>query len=434
MFCQKFADDIAKSCYDHFDKLPKKGKPVLNKEWTLLAGIVMTSERKKLDIISLTTGTKCLGFSQLKETGNLVSDSHAEVLARRGLLTFLYYQMNLALKKNNSDVLMFDDTNKKFELRDGIKFHLFISHVPCGDAAIFPKNLIADPCLLVAESSRSEVGERNPKRIKIDECPLIADSLNSDSEDPKHNDIYRTGAKCVENETQDPKLEGIGFHTSGSLRTKPGRGDPTWSMSCSDKIAMWNVVGMQGALLADLMSEPVYMASLVIGKCPFNNDAAQRAIIDRLSSISSLPEGYFLNKPFIIQSSLDFKFSKENVTKNNPEAVPCPSSIIWCAVPDSLEVSVNGAKQGVTKKNVDKPSSRISVCKSALFEEFLNIKKQLAENSTKTQSSVELTYLDCKQSAGPYQKSKVAVWKIFTNWKRKPEYLQKFVIPKIKYE
>lgn len=77
----------------------------------------------------------------------------------------------------------------------------------------------------------------------------------------------------------------------GVLRTKPGRADspPTLSMSCSDKIASWNVVGVQGALASRFLL-PIYMHNVVIGEVPDDmrpvvQQDCERAFFGRLEDL-----------------------------------------------------------------------------------------------------------------------------------------------------
>lgn len=94
-------------------------------------------------------------------------------------------------------------------------------------------------------------------------------------------DVYRTGAKCVPGETGDLREPGAAYHQVGLLRVKPGRGDRTSSMSCSDKMARWNVLGCQGALLMHFLEKPIYLSAVVIGKCPYSQEAMRRALTGR---------------------------------------------------------------------------------------------------------------------------------------------------------
>jgi hypothetical protein len=50
----------------------------------------------------------------------------------------------------------------------------------------------------------------------------------------------------------------------GAARLKPGRGAATTSMSCSDKLARWGVMGIQGSLLSTLLEAPVRIHTLTV--------------------------------------------------------------------------------------------------------------------------------------------------------------------------
>ncbi|KAJ8976874.1 hypothetical protein NQ317_001198 [Molorchus minor] len=346
---------IADLCLNHFKTLPKSGKPKQS-EWTILSCIVLEFE-DDLNVVALGTGSKCIGKNKMSPSGDILNDSHAEVICRRSFLRYLYEK--------------------------GLGFIFFTTHVPCGDAAIFPKQNLEDFGNIIGGTSKSAGTEDEyevpSKKVKVEE----------------DGDIFRTGAKCLaEDIEQDLKLGGGGYHVLGAVRTKPGRGDPTLSVSCSDKFAKWCHLGLQGALLSLLLEKPIYLKSFTIsGSTPFCKEALERAFYERLGNVS-LDSPYAQNKMVIGQSTRMFEFAKDSAKQ------PCPSSISWCEVDGKrAEVAVDGRKQGVTKKNLNTPSGRLSICKLSFFKSFGDICESCSVNLTEN-----MTYKEVKMLACDYQK------------------------------
>lgn len=315
------------------------------------------------------TGSKCLGENELSLDGSLVHDSHAEVVAKRAFILYLLDHLekvcNAAGNDESKEKLIFEyvDDSKTFRLKNAIKFHFYSSHPPCGDATIAHKSLCS----------------KTSDRFAIDK-PLHNKSKRPKLENSDNlEDIHRTGAKCVDQcLVKDPlqTLEGLkNYHVLGAVRKKPGRGDPTESLSCSDKMAKWNFVGLQGSLLSSLLPDgPIMWSSLVIGGAQLNVKSIDRSMFSRFDHL-----GIVTKRIPIIKTENTFQFSKTDIIgmeSKDKELIPCSSNIAFSQSDGNMichDIMVNGRRQGVTKKHLGTTRSRVSICRINISKKFVEL-------------------------------------------------------------
>ena len=60
------------------------------------------------------------------------------------------------------------------------------------------------------------------------------------------------------------QISGDDSQCIGLVQRKPGRGDTTLSVSCSDKIARWNIAGVQGVLCGRTITVEVNLINTML--------------------------------------------------------------------------------------------------------------------------------------------------------------------------
>ncbi|XP_041637451.1 double-stranded RNA-specific editase 1-like [Cheilinus undulatus] len=372
---QVLADAVSRLVVDKFSELTENfTSPHARRK--VLAGVVMTTgtDVKEAEVICVSTGTKCINGEYMSDRGLALNDCHAEIVARRSLIRFLYSQLEHFLSNHEDEhqksIFTRCENRQGFKLKDNVQFHLYISTSPCGDARIFSPH----------EAGVEDQGDRHPNR--------------------KARGQLRTKIESGEGT--------IPVRSSNTIQTWDGvlQGERLLTMSCSDKIARWNVVGFQGSLMS-YFTEPLYFSSIILGSL-YHADHLSRAMYQRISDIEDLPPSFSLNRPLLSGIS--------NAEARQPGKAP-NFSVNWTVGDQGLEV-INAT---TGKDDLGRPSR---LCKHALYSRWMRLHCKLS-STLRIRTQRPSSYHEAKQAAVEYHGSKQSLFRAFQQaglgaWVKKP--------------
>jgi hypothetical protein len=233
---------------------------------TCVAAVVLT-DGHELVVCSLGVGTKVVseGDAENDHIGQRVLDCHAEILAKRGFVRFLYSQLRLVRAGSPS---IFHYEEGRLDVRECVKFHLYCSSAPCGNACV----------------RRWAKGTTEVFQADLDPWSWPA-HIHTDTRMQIHSPLQIT-VLCKMATGQERDEAGMKY-TADEVppgTTLPNAPDASSRATCSDKIARWVALGMEGGLFNSLM-RPAFAgikpATVIVGR-KFSRPHLERAICCRM--------------------------------------------------------------------------------------------------------------------------------------------------------
>ncbi|XP_062956684.1 double-stranded RNA-specific editase B2 [Cynocephalus volans] len=379
---QEFADSMSHLVTQKFRELTI-GLTSMHARHKALAGIVMTKglDTRQAQVIALSSGTKCISGEHISDQGLVVNDCHAEVAVRRAFLHFLYAQLELHLSKRREDAERSIFVRLKeggYRLRENLLFHLYVSTSPCGDARL--------------NSPYEITTHLNSSR------PIVR----------KFRGHLRTKIESGEGT--------VPVRSPSAVQTWDGvlLGEQLVTMSCTDKIARWNVLGLQGALLCHFI-EPVYLHSIVVGSLHHTGHLS-RVMSHRMEDIGQLPAAYRHNRPLLSGVS--------NAEVRQPGKSP-HFSVNWVVGSADLEI-INAT----TGRRSCGGSSRL--CKHVFSARWARLYGRLSTRIP-SHGDTPSMYCEAKWGAHAYQSVKQQLFRAFQKaglgtWVQKPPEQDQFLL------